>query len=185
MGSGRSPIGVSIYQGCSVSPDTSNYRTPMAHWADRRRKMGPGCLEISVTSGVPTPEDSGVSRSVWAFSRAVLFHLIHRIIGCQWRNGDDLKRELEKGCLEISVRSGGSMPVGFGRFHICVSVYQAGSFPPVTSIYRIQVAERGRSKKGAGAGASGNISYVRRRQESGFRAFPYRCRHFRWMFCFV
>ena len=48
--------------------------------------------------------------------------------------------------------------MGSGSPHIGVSVYQGGSFPHDTSIYRIQVAKRGRSKAGDGTGVSGNIS---------------------------
>ena len=58
----RAPLGfrmclirVIIYQGGSVSPDTSNYRAPDAKVPDRQRKLEPGCLEIAVTPGCPAP----------------------------------------------------------------------------------------------------------------------------------
>ena len=46
-------------------------------------------------------------------------------------NGPDRKRKLELGCLEISVRSGRSTPLGFG-----VSIYRGGSVSSDTSNYR-------------------------------------------------
>ena len=62
--------------------------------------------------------------------------------------------------------------MGSGSPHIGVSVYQGGSFPHDTSIYRIQVAKRGRSKAGDGTGVSGNISYGRMCHGSGFLSCP-------------
>ena len=66
----------------------------------------------------------------------VLFRLIRRIIGCQWPNGPDRKLKLELGCLGISVRSGGSRPVGPGRVHIGVSIYKGGPGSSDISNYR-------------------------------------------------
>ena len=48
-------IRVSIDQGGSASIDTSNYREPDEKVPDRHRKLEPGCLEISVTTGRPAP----------------------------------------------------------------------------------------------------------------------------------
>ena len=48
-------IRVIIYQGGSVSLDTSNYRTPGGKAPDRQKKLEPGCLEISFTPGRPIP----------------------------------------------------------------------------------------------------------------------------------
>ena len=81
-------------------------------------------------------------------------------------------RKLELGCLEISVRSVGPRPVGFGRFPIGVGIYQGGSFSYYTSNYRPPMRKRTRSKTETGHGASGNIIYVRSLQDNGFWRFP-------------
>ena len=128
MGFGRSPIGVRIYQGGSLSSDTSNYRIPIS-------------------------------------------------------NGPDRKRELELDCMEISVRSGGSRTVGFGRFPIGVSICQGGPVSPGTLNYRTPMGKRPRSKAETGTGMSGNISYARVFRASGLRAFPDQCNHLPGRFC--
>ena len=67
-------------------------------------------------------------------------------------------RELDLGCLEMSVRSGCSTPVGVGRFLIGVSIWQGGSSSSDTSNYRSPIEKRARPKAGTGTGMSGNIS---------------------------
>ena len=44
VGFGRFPIGVGVSHGGSASSDTSNYRTPIANGADRKRKPALGFL---------------------------------------------------------------------------------------------------------------------------------------------
>ena len=65
--------------------------------------------------------------------------------------------ETGTGCLGISVRSGGSTPVGFGYFPIGVSIYQGGSVSYDTSNNRTPMSKRALSKAETGTGLSGNI----------------------------
>ena len=60
LGFGAFPIRVSIYQGASVSPDTSNYRTPEAKLARSTAETGIRCLEISFMRRSSRPLVSGL-----------------------------------------------------------------------------------------------------------------------------
>ena len=57
-------IRLSIWQGGSVSPDTSNYRDPKENGPDRQRKLERDFLEISVMSCRSMPLVVGFSLSV-------------------------------------------------------------------------------------------------------------------------
>ena len=87
-------------------------------------------------------------------------------------NWSDRKRKLELGCLEISVRPLGPMPLGVGRFPTGVSIYQGCSASPDTSSYRTPTGERARSKAGSGTWMSRNISYGMGSAPLGFGRFP-------------
>ena len=128
-------ISVSICQGGSFSPDTSNFMMPEENGPDRQRKLELDCLEISVISCHPVPLVFGI-----ALVRVCIYHCGSVAPDTSnyrttMENGPDRQRKLERGCLEISVTSAHSAPSVFGIFLVSVSIYQGVSVSPDTSNY--------------------------------------------------
>ena len=71
-----------------------------------------------------------------AFTRVVLFRLIHRTIRYQGKNGPDRQRGKEPNCLEISVARVRPRPLVSGLFLIIVGIYQGCSVSHYTPNYR-------------------------------------------------
>ena len=128
---GRPPIGLGIFRGGSVTYDTSNYWTPKENLARPKAETGNGSSgNISYVKrfqrsglrgfpiGVSIYHGGSVSSDTSNYRRPI-------------SNGPDRMRKLELGCLEISVRSGSSTPVGCG-----VGIYRGGSVSSDTSNYR-------------------------------------------------
>ena len=77
-----------------------------------------------------------------AFTSAVLFRLIRRIIWRQKGNAPDRQRDLDRDCLEIPVIPGRPDILVSGLFLIRVSIYQGGSVALCTSNYRTPEKKR-------------------------------------------
>ena len=176
-------VRVSMCRGGSVSPDTSDYRTPEENGPDRQRKLEPDCLEIPVARGRPVPIVSGIFLAhVCIFQGCSVSNDTSNYMTPK-QNGTDRPRQLGPDCLEISVTHWRYRPLGFGIFLIRVRIYQNGSVAPYTSNYRMSQAKRARSTAETGTRLSGNIIHVLSPHAIRLRDVPYHCMHLPGRFC--
>ena len=126
FGFGRYPIGVDIYQVGPVAPDTLNYRTMGGMRLRSRTETGAvlgGNISYFVGSG-PLGFGGYQIGVVVYFGRSVSPDTLnYRAVG---GNEIDRGRKLDLYRMEISVISGDSAPICFGRYPIGVGVFRAG-----------------------------------------------------------
>ena len=110
------PDPVSVRQGGSVSPYTSDCRAPGQNGIYRQRRLGRDCLEISDARGRSMPLGSGVFRvrvSIWQGGACAHDTSNYTTPKQNWA---DRQRGLGPDYLEISVIACRNRPLVFGIF---------------------------------------------------------------------